>query len=246
MRVTGSVRRWQERLLHHNLGTEVSRFADRFRPKYRFLDEEDCELLEGFSEDSYSRPSSPIQPPFNLLRDHVNPLIIVLALSWIVGLYFAFPSPTTIPVFIGAAIGVTSWTLFSWFRIALLMFRSKQFSTSCFASWPVRCRIGLATCTFLVIYWISRGLIPPAELVPPLLSSHPGVPERYFIAANLYNNEAVFNDWSSQLLKLSRHREYRQYTLMTAQCAENIRSWREKHLHLHLREQQLRQYQAVT
>lgn len=54
--------------------------------------------------------------------------------------------------------------------------------------------------------------------LPRIIPSNPGVPEKYFIAANLYNNEKVLPVWSSELLSLCLHR-------MSPQVSSSTEHW---------------------
>ena len=87
------------------------------------------------------------------------------------------------------------------------MWRTNQMSIILVSWSSIRHRIGLIICTLLVCYWATLGLIPPAEYIPVLQPIQPGRHDRIFIAANLHNNEAIFSEWSSQLLKLAAHRK---------------------------------------
>lgn len=69
-------------------------------------------------------------------------------------------------------------------------------------------KIRLVLSTALLLFFLHLGIVPPAEHVPVLHRSEPWRPEKYFIAANLYNNADVFDGWSKELLKLCDYREF--------------------------------------
>ena len=219
MRIAGAARRWPEKLLSP-LSTEVWRWAERFRYRHGY------DSLNGMTdsldgpEKASDRPSESTHEPLNLITDHINAILAVFGMAWTVGLYIAFPFPTTIPLFVGAAVCLSGWTLCAWLKIAFSILRSKQFSTT-FAHWSVRHRIGLVGCTCLVSFWLSLGFVPPAEQVPPLQPTVSGVPDKFFIAASLYNSEAIFGDWSRELLKLTAHREFPRSTPKNQVCSNS-------------------------
>ena len=208
MRIAGAARRWPEKLLSP-FGTEVWRWSEKFRQRHNYDSLNGNGVTDSLDgpEKANDRPPEPIHEPLNLITDHLNLILVVFGMAWTVGLYNAFPFPTTIPLFVGAAVSLSGWTLCSWMKIALLTLRSRQFSAT-LATWSVRHRIGLAGCTCLVAFWLTLGFVPPAEKFPPLQPTVSGVPDKFFIAASLYNSSAIFDHWSTELLKLTAHREF--------------------------------------
>jgi len=182
-------------------------------------------------------PTQPTSSPSFVRRHPVFCLIASIFWGCIIGIHIAFPMPTTIPVFVGAALGLLTFTTLDWYRLitSILASRRRSDTPSPLASPNVapisRCsnetprpppytphpqscvnvsrvrKIRLILSTALLIFWFHLGIIPPAEHVPVLHRSEPWRPEKYFIAANMYNNEDVFEGWSQELLKLCDYRE---------------------------------------
>jgi hypothetical protein len=99
-------------------------------------------------------------------------------------------------------------------------------------------KIRLFVSTVVLLFLLHLGIVPPAEHVPVLHRTEPWRPEKYFIAANLYNNADVFDGWSKELLKLCDHRESRSPTLLDllplVTLTDLIYSRSQLHIHLHL------------
>lgn len=195
---------------------------------YRRIDEE--HEIHGHPREP--RQNEPLGPT-GLASDPAMCLAMSLGAGWTIGLYVAYPFPTTIPLFIGAVIWLVGWTIRAWWGI-LSAIRGETCTSHLQTRWKTYQLVGLGTASLLVMYWLSLGFVPPAGDMPELIPSGPDIPERYFIAANLYNNEAVFPQWSTELLKLATHREY------SHQLGVDSFSRREQLLHLDLREQQPR------
>lgn len=53
----------------------------------------------------------------------------------------------------------------------------------------------------------TLSLCRSATVPPHPIPADPAISEKYFIAANLYNNEKVFPTWSSELVKLCQYRK---------------------------------------
>lgn len=88
------------------------------------------------------------------------------------------------------------------------------------SQWSRYRRLAVLAASILSIAIITHAS-PPTEArlpVPKLIPSNPLIPEKYFIAANLYNNEEIFGEWSAELIRLCRHRKYQfSYRDMTPQ-----------------------------
>lgn len=143
-------------------------------------------------------PSSRQRSPFARL----DPLVVTAALL-AVGMFIAmlvwYPFPTTIHAFVALAVGVVSWTIGSWARsLAGIVLRKPNLYR-----YSVPQLTGLAVASILTIYWLVLGIHPPGEVAPPLNLDG----ERFFIAANLYNNENILPRWTGQIEKLIDHRE---------------------------------------
>lgn len=196
MRVAGAARLWQDRII---CPLEVAFSKVWPKSPYQAIEREDGSEHD---ENGGRSPSPQLTPPTsNLILANINSIIIIFGVICTIGLYTAFPFPTTVPLFIGSAICLSGWTFSSWWRIGTTLLCSKR-PSSVFSTWSVRCLLVLVASTILVCYWIALGLTPPAEEYPPL---RPGVNENFFIATNLFNNEEVFTDWSTELLKLASY-----------------------------------------
>lgn len=202
------------------------------------------------SNSSDSSSSSTQSSSSSFVRRHPLPcLFVAILVAWIIGLHIAYPFPTTIPVFVGAACGLFTVTAFDYYRIinSIIVSRRRhndhsQQQSSCtnnnsnsnsnshssgrcsndlprspppYSAYPHSTsvnlsrgkKIRLALSTALILFFLHLGIVPPAEHVPVLHRSEPWRPEKYFIAANLYNNADVFGGWSAELLKLCDYRK---------------------------------------
>lgn len=130
--------------------------------------------------------------PFSFLQPTSFVLLVGLGVTIIIYTVWSFPATT--PLFIGGAVSLTGWTILSLFRLAFD-------NSSCAYSTRHKVLLGLASA--VLIYWAYLGVIPPKEDVPMLPKG-----EKYFIAANLYDNEGVFDWWSGELLKLAEACEF--------------------------------------
>lgn len=167
------------------------------------------------------------------LRD---PALLVPALIFIAGvttLFIAFPFPTTVHAFIPLALALASWVTLSWLKLgwgALRAWRRHGPAAKTMAEvMPVgaggRRRsvthiTALLTCTALVGYWLGLGLVPPKQHIPALAPIEDS--PRYFIAANLYNNEHLLPRWSREIHKLAVQRESRRQFLVVG-CSGKAR-----------------------
>ncbi|BEI84482.1 hypothetical protein CcaverHIS002_0410860 [Cutaneotrichosporon cavernicola] len=61
----------------------------------------------------------------------------------------------------------------------------------------------LVACTALMGYWLSLGITPRAPVLATL--APPEDTPRYFIAANLYNNEHLLPRWTREVLRVAKH-----------------------------------------
>ena len=172
-----------------------------------------------------------------------NLFVLVLSLGWFFGLFYLFPFPTTIHVFLGAAVATLLWTVTQLFELChtavLVILQSRKAQTHFLAdhrlplltqhrtqlgnrynireylgrcipaSWSTRKTFGVTLATLLSIALLANAT-PPSEdqrRVPVLHQSLAGRPEKYFIAANLYNNDESFEQWAHELVQLCGHCE---------------------------------------
>lgn len=135
-------------------------------------------------------------------RDILVLIVNILALGWTIGLYIIYPFPTTIPLFMGLLICITGWTCVSLFRGGMELLRAER-------KWEVldgyrsKRGLGLGFMILLIGYWASLGVVPPHRSLDVRIEKG----EKFFIAANLYNNEGIFTNWSQELLKLIEYCE---------------------------------------
>jgi hypothetical protein len=181
------------------------------------------------STDTDDLDSTPLSRSLPCLIVHhpFEAIITAIALGWTLELFWTYPFPTTIPLFVGLSTATVGFTLLAWVRL-LNALRTANWrfppgsnlwqairhpGTITPPSSPssrTRCvprRVALVASTCLMLYWCHLGLTPPAQPLPVLNRADPDVQERYFIAANLYNNEQVFKSWSTELIKLCEHCE---------------------------------------
>ena len=139
-------------------------------------------------------------PPTNLLFR----LCGFIGLSWMIGLYSIYPSPTTVPMFVGSAFVLVSWVMITWTRLLMDLAQRRQSVATIKARCSRRFRIGLGLASALVFWWIMITQFAGGELPYPVLRDEG---ERYFIAINLHNNEAILDNMISELTLLLFHRK---------------------------------------
>ncbi|WRT63898.1 uncharacterized protein IL334_000824 [Kwoniella shivajii] len=171
------------------------------------------------AQNSYLYPYS-YSSRYSQTNQIILSLFIVIGLGWTVGLYLSYPFPTTIPIFIGLLIILLGWTLINISNLVLSLFLSRQESNLTIISrYSTSLKIRLLLSSIFLLYMFNLGFAP---IPSPYSSSHTseygstikpsrlpqeinGVHQKYFIAANLHDNEAVLTEWSDQLIKLIFH-----------------------------------------
>ncbi|WOO85796.1 uncharacterized protein LOC62_07G009282 [Vanrija pseudolonga] len=144
-------------------------------------------------------------------RDPVLIFVVLLSIATFVALLVAFPFPTTVHAFAAIFVGVTAWTQISCLRIvfalALVAWRGNPKALAKgLPRWSTAQYSFLLVLSTFVLYCLSLGLVPPLNELPPLDRDLAGAPPgKYFIAANLYNNEDLVPHWSDQVVKLAEH-----------------------------------------
>lgn len=136
------------------------------------------------------------EEPTKRTLDPVVAALGFLALGGAVGLLVAFPMPTTIHVFIPGAAALSLWVVITWLRVGYALVRHGKATT------PRSFRIGLVLASAVVVLGVWQGVVPPAEAEPPPLPDG-----KYFIAANLFDNEAILPQWSREMVRLVEHCE---------------------------------------
>lgn len=141
-------------------------------------------------------------------RDPVLLSLVFLALGGALALFIAFPFPTTIHLFIPAAVALAAYVLVAWTRLVVasgsaLRKGGPKGVLKSLARWSIPAALALVGSSALVVFWLCLGVSPPAEAVPAL------PPQRYFIAANLFNNEDILPAWLDQMARLIQHCECR-------------------------------------
>ena len=162
----------------------------------------DYEPLEDPFEMSIVEPDdTPSLGPFQTLFR----LSWVIGIGWTVGLYFTYPTPTTVPVFIGAAIIMGAWTILAWIQLALALARKQTSCREIVSSFgEIHCSM-LAACTGLLLWWASLTLISINQLELETVDRRG---EKYFIAINLHDNEAIVSTFVVELIALIYHRKW--------------------------------------
>lgn len=144
---------------------------------------------------------------YSKLEHHpVATFVLTLSVGWLLGLFYVWPYPTTIHAILPLAIASIAWTVIQWASLIQAAFHSSKSRNK----WTRSRRIAVLLSSILTLA-IALNAIPPSERrmpLPSLVPSNPSIPERYFIAANLYNNEDIIPEWTEQLIKLCEHREY--------------------------------------
>jgi len=159
------------------------------------------------------RPGSQVDLPLRLCT--------FVGMSWTIGLYSAYPAPTTIPLFIGSAFILAAWVILTWVRIVKSLAEGKDSIMSIRTRYSVRFRVYLVLATALLLYWSAITLFVGAESDPPVID---GKGEKYFIAVNLHNNEAILHDFIKEMILLIFHRESFHFTAKIS-YSSSIISW---------------------
>ena len=125
-----------------------------------------------------------------------------IGVSWTIGLYLAYPAPTTVPLFIGSAFVLVAWTVLSWLRLLTDLAQRKYSIAAVKARYPLRSRLYLGLASILLLWWALITLFAIEEPVPQIPAGG-----QYFIAINLHNNEAILHNFIEQMTLLIFHRE---------------------------------------
>nr|XP_019048948.1 hypothetical protein I302_02728 [Kwoniella bestiolae CBS 10118]OCF27878.1 hypothetical protein I302_02728 [Kwoniella bestiolae CBS 10118] len=139
-----------------------------------------------------------------LRRNPVFSLFVVIGIGWTAGLYLTYPFPTTIPLFVGSLIILFGWTITTLTDLVFSLLRQRESTTTIMARYTPLRKMGLAISTVFLIYLFNLGFTPQTH-TQSSPAAMDGSKEKYFIAANMHNNEAVLSEWSSQLIKLIFH-----------------------------------------
>lgn len=137
-----------------------------------------------------------------------NPLVwlcVFIGLGWTAGLYNTYPAPTTVPVFIGLAFMLCSWVVIAWAELLWALLRRRETVRQTLARYPIRYRIIGGLATALVAWWAIISVIPSSSPSPPSMI---GNGDKYFIAINLYNSEAIMSAFIAELTALILIREW--------------------------------------
>jgi hypothetical protein len=128
----------------------------------------------------------------------------LVGVSWTTGLYIVYPAPTTVPLFIGLSFILTSWVIVTWARLVVEVVQRKEGWEVIKSRYTIKLRVCLGLATTLVIWWIGISLLVEGEEGAPVTL---GNEDKYFIAVNLHNNEAILPDFMKELRLLIFHRE---------------------------------------
>jgi hypothetical protein len=121
-----------------------------------------------------------------------------------IGLYIVYPAITTIPLFVGFVIILVSWVSITWLRLLNDLIRRRKARWAVFASLSWRFIIAFGMATALVSWWAFISFSSQAVLDTPWLR---GNGDKYFIAVNLHNNQAILPGFTQELTSLIYHRE---------------------------------------
>jgi hypothetical protein len=174
-------------------------------------------LLQHYTDDETSGPTSPSdghdgdeeiygrdQQRGDVYAKIMLWVCALVGVSWTTGLYLVYPAPTTVPLFIGLSFAIASWTVVTWTRLVLVVMQRRDGWGGIKSRMSLRLRVCLGLATTLVIWWISITLLAGGENEPPVML---GGDDRYFIAVNLHNNEAILPDFMKELRLLIFHRQ---------------------------------------
>lgn len=120
---------------------------------------------------------------------------------------YTWPFPHTVPVFIGLLSALTFWvTLETLSHPASIFFPALVGPPSRFS--PARRMAYISALGVIFIAFAVLGVTPSdSDPVPYIHRLDPARPEKYLIAAALYNSEELFAEWSKEVLGLAQHRE---------------------------------------
>ena len=155
---------------------------------------------------TWSPRGKTIRPNFYTTRLLVLQLVCCLigitltSTIWVIN-----PHLTSIPLFLGFAFIIVSCTALRWCAVlACGITTPKTIWLAMGSGKKTRCLF--ATLTLFTIWFVYLSFLPiPHYEVPTLDRSS----ERYFIAINLYNNEAIMPGYTRELLLLIDHRKSR-------------------------------------
>jgi hypothetical protein len=109
--------------------------------------------------------------------------------------YYIFSSVQT---FMGIAVSIIAWVCTSWTKIALAR-RQKSRPSYHFSRYQ---RTVLNTATALVVWWTIISIYPERKSMVSILD---GNGDKYFIAVNLHNNEAILPGFTRELTSLAQY-----------------------------------------
>ncbi|WWC85998.1 uncharacterized protein L201_000869 [Kwoniella dendrophila CBS 6074] len=156
-------------------------------------------LVTSLNHQRNGSSKSSIPNPFMLL-------CIVVGSGWTVGLYLAYPFPNTIPLFLGLLVMISGWTIINILSLLGSLLRRKESSATILSKYTTSKKIRLIISSLFLIYLFNLGFTPPTKPIPDKLPEEVnGIKQKYFIAANMHNNESVLSEWSAQLIKLIFH-----------------------------------------
>ena len=120
-------------------------------------------------------------------------------------IFFHWPFPHTVPVFLGLLCGLAVWTAIESLTLAAYFLLPGLQKGR--APWSFLHRSFYLSAVLILLLFASLGLSPPSIPMPVIHRADPAVPEKYLIAAALYNSEAIYPVWSEQVIKLTQHCE---------------------------------------
>jgi hypothetical protein len=178
-------------------------------------------LLQHYTDDSSTQsPKTPTDwhagensHGSNGKRDEVYAKITLwvcalVGVGWTTGLYIVYPAPTTVPLFIGLSFILTSWVIVTWARLVVEVVQRKEGWEGIKSRYSVKLRVCLGLATTLVIWWIGISLLVEGEEGAPVTI---GNEDKYFIAVNLHNNEAILPEFMKELRLLIFHRVFHHF-----------------------------------
>lgn len=188
------------------------------------------------------------RPLASLLNLATLPVYVITCIC----LHVYWPRPTSIHFYLSAVAGLLWWTIVQWTLLIYEALTTVSPASQVSLGIPkpkfhrgspsYRLSLGIASALMLVIC-LGRPASP--DPLPPLLPSDPKSPERYFIAANLYNSQGIFKQWSTQLVLLCEHRKCKRGCILKVDIPDRLSkstSRNRERLHFYRRIQQQRQY----
>ena len=185
--------------------------TERYQPMSPDEDDEEKEHRRLLSEDLESHGTAKYHKvaPTTTGRPALTTWLCILAgicvTTMMYDRYYIFSSVQT---FMGVAVAITAWVCTSWTRIVLARRRKSRLVADSY-NFSRYQKVALNMATTLVVWWTLISLYPRHQSALPVLE---GKGDKYFIAVNLHNDEAILPSFTRELTSLAQHSQYCQWS----------------------------------